>query len=202
MRLTLLILWLLIFPSCPKKEFREDEVATVETKDKIVNNDSIVNQEPVNHESSFIPGDAKHINTGLVTPEQLLDFAKTLIGTPYKYASIDPAVGFDCSGFITYVFNHFNIVVPRSSVDFTNVEREIPLVDAKPGDIVLFTGTDSTTRQVGHMGIITSYENGEYYFIHSTSGKAYGVTISALSKYYSFRFVKVIRVFPQYAPSL
>ena len=148
------------------------------------------------------PMGTQRINTGSTTPEELLVYAKTLIGIPYKYASTDPAVGFDCSGFITYVFNHFNIVVPRSSIDFTNVEREISLADAKPGDIVLFTGTDSTTRQVGHMGIITSNENGEWCFIHSTSGKANGVTISALSKYYFFRFVKVIRIFSQNDPDL
>ena len=44
-----------------------------------------------------------------VLPDSILAFAKTLIGIPYLYASTDPAKGFDCSGFITYVFNHFNI---------------------------------------------------------------------------------------------
>jgi len=34
-------------------------------------------------------------------------------------------------------------------------------------------------------------------FLHSTSGKAYGVVISPLKGYYEARFVKVIRVFPQ-----
>ncbi|MBL7749710.1 MAG: C40 family peptidase, partial [Chitinophagaceae bacterium] len=53
-----------------------------------------------------------------VHPDSLVAFAKTLIGIPYLYASTDPIKGFDCSGFITYVFNHFNIAVPRSSVDF------------------------------------------------------------------------------------
>ena len=139
----------------------------------------------------------RHINTGSTTPGELLAYANTLIGIPYKYASINPAIGFDCSGFITYVFNHFNIAVPRSSVDFTNIEKEISLADSKPGDIVLFTGTDSTSGEVGHMGILTSNVNGEYYFIHSTSGKAKGVTITLLNNYYSFRFVKVIRIFLQ-----
>ncbi|HSN61763.1 MAG TPA: NlpC/P60 family protein, partial [Ferruginibacter sp.] len=87
-----------------------------------------------------------------VTPENIITYAKTLTGVPYKYGSTDPAVGFDCSGFITHVFNHFNIKVPRSSVDFTNVGREIPLPEAKAGDLVLFTGTDSLIRVVGHMG--------------------------------------------------
>ncbi|MET0394690.1 MAG: C40 family peptidase [Chitinophagaceae bacterium] len=141
--------------------------------------------------------DPQHINTGTVNPTDLIAYAKTLQGIPYKYASTDPAQGFDCSGFITYVFNHFNIAVPRSSVDFTNVEREVPLSEAKPGDLVLFTGTDSTIRVVGHMGILTTAANGTYEFIHSTSGKFYGVTITPLSAYYFGRFVKVVRVFPQ-----
>ncbi len=145
----------------------------------------------------MLPPVSNVINTGFTRPDEILTFAKTLVGTPYKYASADPAVGFDCSGFITYVFNHFNIAVPRSSVDFTNVNKSVPLVNAKPGDLLLFTGTDSTSRIVGHMGILTSFENGEYKFIHSTSGKAMGVTISALNKYYTLRFVKVIRVFPE-----
>lgn len=200
MRLTLLILWLLLFPSCPQKEFVEPATITVPViKNIVVPNDTVLIQPPA--APTIIYG-FRNINIGSTTPEELLAFANTLIGIPYKYASTNPAIGFDCSGFITYVFNHFKIVVPRSSIDFTNVEREISLPEAKPGDIVLFTGTDTTTRQVGHMGIITSNENKEYFFIHSSSGKANGVTISSLSKYYTFRFVKVIRIFQQNDPVL
>src|SRR4051794_35118480 len=49
----------------------------------------------------------KKIDTRNVQPQEVITFAKTLIGTPYHYASTDPKVGFDCSGFITYVFHHF-----------------------------------------------------------------------------------------------
>lgn len=139
---------------------------------------------------------AQDVEVGDLKPAELLSFAKTLQGIPYKYASTDPAVGFDCSGFITYVFNHFNIRVPRSSVDFTNVGKQVRREKAKPGDLVLFTGTDSSIRIVGHMGIITENDNGALQFIHSTSGKAYGVTITPLNSYYDGRFVKVIRIFP------
>ena len=201
MRLTLIIIWLLFFPGCPTKKFYETEVVQAPSNTTIVNNDTIVINSPGS--LPVLPSrNAQYINTASTTSEELLSYAKTLIGTPYKYGSTDPLVGFDCSGFITYVFNHFHIAVPRSSIDFTNVEKEIPIVDAKPGDIVLFTGTDSTTKEVGHMGIITSIENGEFFFIHSTSGKAKGVTISSLNKYYSYRFVKTIRVFPQNGPVL
>ena len=136
------------------------------------------------------------IDTRNVSPLSVVAFAQTLKGVPYKYGSTDPRQGFDCSGFITHVFNHFDISVPRSSIDFTNVGREVPPAEARPGDLILFTGTDSTVRIVGHMGIIISQPGDEVEFIHSSSGKAYGVTINPLKGYYQTRFVKVIRVFP------
>ncbi len=139
---------------------------------------------------------ADKINTGNIRPAELLDFAKTLEGVPYQYGSINPDKGFDCSGFITYVFNHFGIQVPRSSIDFTHVQQEINLRNSKPGDLILFTGTDSTITDVGHMGIITQNNGTDISFIHSTSGKAYGVTVTPLNSYYQGRFVKSIRIFP------
>jgi cell wall-associated NlpC family hydrolase len=159
------------------------------------NADSVINN--VIADSLPDTTNAVFIETKNITPQQITDYAKTLIGIPYKYASTDPSKGFDCSGFITYVFNHFNIDVPRSSVDFTHVYHEVPLANAKPSDLVLFTGTDSTEKTVGHMGIIVSNINDSIAFIHSTSGKANGVTITPLNTYYMSRFVKVVRVFPQ-----
>ena len=141
--------------------------------------------------------EGEEVKTGLTIPDSLVAFGKSLVGIPYLYASADPENGFDCSGFITYVFNYFGIAVPRSSVDFTDVGIEIPKEFASPGDLILFTGTDSTIRIVGHMGIVESNETGNLLFLHSTSGKAYGVVISPLKGYYEARFVKVIRVFPQ-----
>jgi cell wall-associated NlpC family hydrolase len=135
------------------------------------------------------------ITTGTISPDSIVNFAQTLLGTPYLYASTDPRQGFDCSGFITYVFNHYKIKVPRSSRDFGNVGTTIPLAESKKGDLILFTGTDSTEREIGHMGIILSNDAGGVKFIHSSSGKAHGVTISPLDKYYQGRFVKTIRVF-------
>ena len=87
-------------------------------------------------------------------------------------------------------------MVPRSSVDFTNAGKEVGLQAAKEGDLILFTGTVDSIRVVGHMGIVT--ENADTLrFIHSTSGKANGVTISLLNEHYKKRFVKVIRVLPE-----
>jgi cell wall-associated NlpC family hydrolase len=144
---------------------------------------------------SIVEESTNTIVTKDVKPADVVAYAKTLIGVPYKFGSTDPAQGFDCSGFITYVFNHFKIAVPRSSVEFTDEGREVSKEEAAPGDLILFTGTDSSIRVVGHMGIVTENNKDTLHFIHSTSGKQYGVTITPLNKYYKGRFVKVIRIF-------
>ncbi|OKS89219.1 C40 family peptidase [Mucilaginibacter polytrichastri] len=137
------------------------------------------------------------ISTGKTTPAELINFARSLNGIPYKYGSTNPAQGFDCSGFVTYVFNHFDISVSRSSVDFTFVKQEIDVKDAQPGDLILFTGTDSTIKTVGHMGIIIAVDEAGPRFIHATSGKAHGVTETSLYPKYAGRYMKTIRIFPQ-----
>ena len=64
-----------------------------------------------------------------------------------------------------------------------------------PGDVILFKGTKTHhPHSIGHVGIIYSNEANEIRFIHSTSGKEYGVTISAMDNTYKRRFVKVVRL--------
>ena len=183
------------FTGCFEKHSKEDPALLSIQHDTIKSSDTSVNK---TLPAAIIVHDTLpsiEVKTEGTTPEAIVNFAKTLLGTPYLYASTDPLKGFDCSGFITYVFNHFSIKVPRSSIDFTNVGKEVPVTESKNGDIILFTGTDSTERFVGHMGIIVSNEGGEIQFIHSSSGKAHGVTITPLNAYYKGRFVKVIRIF-------
>lgn len=155
------------------------------------------------HKKPLLPYAAEHIThieTGKTRPDELVNFACSLAGTPYKYGSIDPKKGFDCSGFVTYVFNHFGIVVPRTSVDFTPVQHPVRLRQAKLGDLILFTGTDNTNRVVGHMGIISSTPSEPLRFVHSTSGKSKGVVETDFyTPYYEARYIKTIRIFPDTA---
>jgi cell wall-associated NlpC family hydrolase len=197
MRQIAMLTILSLFIACSQPTNQEMASTIVPDSNSSIDSQTVKQKDTVLSTSVNYNYAALEISTGNTTPQELLNFANTLIGTPYKYASIDPAIGFDCSGFITYVFNHFKIAVPRSSIDFTNVRRAIPLEQAKPGDLILFTGTDSTIREVGHMGIITSAQPADIKFIHSTSGKVHGVTITPLNAYYMGRFVKVIRVFKQ-----
>jgi lipoprotein Spr len=125
---------------------------------------------------------------------QLLDFAKSMLGTPYRYASSNPSRGFDCSGFVSYVFSNFGFKVPRSSTEFATAGTPVKLTDAKVGDVLIFTGTNPRVRKIGHVGIIYAIDNGEIKFIHSTSGKANGVTITDFNDYYKSRFMKAVSI--------
>lgn len=129
------------------------------------------------------------------TSNKIIDFAKSLIGVKYRYASSNPQVGFDCSGFVNYVYKQFGINSPRSSAGFAVTGKTIKLADAKVGDVLVFTGSNAKVRKPGHVGIIYSInEDGEIKFIHSSSGKAKGVTITDLEGYYKNRFLKAVTV--------
>jgi lipoprotein Spr len=137
------------------------------------------------------------LNSDSVSADSLLQFAESLMGTRYRPKSSDPSTGFDCSGFVSYVFKNFNFNVPRSSCEFISVGEKIRLEDAMPGDIILFTGTKKHTRRIGHMGIVVCNDGSDFKFIHSTSGKEYCVTISSMDNNYKRRYVQIIRLLKQ-----
>ena len=133
---------------------------------------------------------------GSVTSASIINFAQSLLGTRYRPATSDPDRGFDCSGFVNYVFRNFNFKVPRSSGEFAGIGEKINYEDARPGDIILFTSPTNRHR-VGHVGIVYSNDGDDVKFIHSTSGKEYGVTISTMDETYKRRFVRVVRILRQ-----
>ncbi len=176
----LCIIFILIFTGCStsRKTSKPEEANSSEIRSTVI----IKNKVPVHA-----------VNTKNISADEVVTFAETLIGTKYTYGSVIKEKGFDCSGFINYVFNHFKISVPRTSSDFTNAGKEVPVRDSKRGDIILFTGSNPKSGVVGHMGIITENIKGELRFIHAAETS--GVMISGMNSYFVPRFVKVNRVF-------
>lgn len=128
--------------------------------------------------------------------DSIVSFGKGLLGKPYVTGGCSKD-GFDCSGLVFYVFQHFKIQVPRSSSQFNNFGKEIPIESVKKGDILVFL---SPTRNViGHLGIVTNPKGKESDFIHATSGRDMKVIITSLKKEgYSRRFVKAVDVISTY----
>jgi cell wall-associated NlpC family hydrolase len=180
--LSVAILFSILFSSCSSsKKIAKNEDANKQATTKPIT----TNTSPIKAKVFTMPLK--------IDRSEFVNYAKTFIGTPYKYGSSTPTNGLDCSGFIMVVFGHFNIKTPRVSKDFTNEGVDVDLRNAKPGDIILFTGSDNSTGIVGHMGIITIV-GAVPTFISSTSGKNIGVLESKLTGYWKTHFVKVIRL--------
>ncbi len=130
----------------------------------------------------------------LIRREAVIDFAKNFLGKPYCYSCSNPDKGFDCSGFVQYVYKNFNISVPRSSTQYVAIGASLKPEDFKIGDVLVFYGYRNSTS-IGHVGIICEANGMSSKFIHSSSGKVKGVVISELSsEMYTRRFYKCIDV--------
>jgi len=152
-------------------------------------------QELVKHLAANLPKEVKvNEKEHETSSESLIDFAKSMLGIPYRYATSNPKVGFDCSGFVSYVFSNFGFKVPRSSKEFSYAGKETTLKDAKVGDVLIFTGSNSKIRRIGHVGIVYSIDEDGIKFIHASSGKAKGVTITPLNGHYQNRFLKIVSI--------
>ncbi|WP_335870589.1 C40 family peptidase [Bacillus sp. 2205SS5-2] len=103
----------------------------------------------------------------------LISFAKSFMNTPYVWGGSTPA-GFDCSGFIYYVFKETGHSVTRGSSQ-THYNRSYYINDPVPGDLVFFENTYKAG--ISHVGIYI----GENSFIHSGNN---GVEITSLSNSY------------------
>ena len=142
-----------------------------------------------------IPASDKTVNVPEgVKRSDVIRFAKKLIGTPYRYAGSNPVTGFDCSGFVYYVFKNFGINLPRSSGEFRDLGAGLRPKDFTVGDVLIFYGFKDK-KHIGHVGIICEAAGMKSRFIHSSSGKVNGVMISELSsEMYTARFYKCINV--------
>ncbi len=132
------------------------------------------------------------IQTSTSLKDSIVNYGMEFLETPYLAAGCGKD-GFDCSGFVYFVFQHFKMQVPRSSLGFEYFGTEIPIESVQKGDILLFL---SPTRNViGHVGIVSNPKGKESDFIHASSDRDMKVKITSLAtEGYTRRFVKAIRV--------
>lgn len=121
-------------------------------------------------------------------PDDIIDYAKTLLGIKYVYGSMNPQKGFDCSGFVSYVMKNFDISVSRSSRSMASEGTSVSRDELQKCDLVFFATSGGKT--ISHVGMYIG--NGQ--FIHASS-YGEGVVITNLNdKYYTTRYVKATRV--------
>ena len=107
--------------------------------------------------------------------DKIILLAKSKLGSSYEPTKAGPD-HFDCSGFVYYIFTTNGISIPRTSLDQSESGKKLTREELARGDILFF---DTYERNhINHSGIYL----GDGKFIHSSSGKAYGVIISELDK--------------------
>lgn len=112
--------------------------------------------------------------------------ALSLRGAPYRDGGADPA-GFDCSGFVQYVFGRHALLMPRTVERQAYEGRPVRLADMRPGDLVFFS---TVAPGPSHVGIAIG--GGE--FVHAPSSPGV-VRVERLdSGYWGQRVVSVRRV--------
>jgi cell wall-associated NlpC family hydrolase len=107
--------------------------------------------------------------------------AKRYLGVRYRWGGTSPR-GFDCSGFMQYVFARVGVALPRTTFDMFAAGAPVPTAELQAGDLVFF---QTVSPGPSHAGIYL----GDGRFIHSSSGYR-GVTITAMSMpYYQARYL-------------
>jgi len=121
---------------------------------------------------------------------KIVDFAKKYLGYKYVLGGTTPSGGFDCSGFVYYVFGQMGKSISRSLYSQASSGVEVSKANLEIGDIVIFN--DSNNSSLGHVGIYI----GDNQFIHAANPKR-GVVIDYLdsrNSYYNQRYVTARRV--------
>jgi cell wall-associated NlpC family hydrolase len=121
----------------------------------------------------------KHLRSKREAPalgERVVGYAKHLLGVRYSWGGSSPRTGFDCSGFVRYVYGHFGVSLAHSSFADYWRGRKVGRWAMKPGDLVFFDGE-------GHVGIYVGHGR----FIHAPHTGTV-VRISTMSGWYASRF--------------
>ena len=139
-------------------------------KDTSNSTNKITNKDTNNSTNKTINKDTSS-STG-VTAQQVLAYAYQFEGYPYVWGGSNPSTGFDCSGFVQYVYAHFGINLPRTTFEQVNCGTPVSLNNIKPGDLVFEFGSSEGPN---HVGIYIG--NGQ---MIDAAGVGQGVTISKL----------------------
>lgn len=108
----------------------------------------------------------------------LLQYALNYKGVSYRMGGTSPESGFDCSGFVRYIFDHVEgVMLPHSSNAISQIGNLIRMNELLPGDLVFFRIMHST---ISHVGIYLGNDQ----FIHASSAHTGSVMVSNLNDNY------------------
>ena len=128
-------------------------------------------QQNNNNQAAQVSSQAQQSSTTRTgSGNNVVSYAESFIGVPYVYGGTTPS-GFDCSGFVQYVYNHFGKSLPRTTTQQENCGTQIPVSQAQPGDLYFWGNKGSAYHVaicVGNGKYIAAPEPGQSVSIGST----------------------------------
>lgn len=122
----------------------------------------------------------------------MLSYAKKFRGTRYKSGGTGKG-GFDCSGFVRFVYAKFGMDIAHSSRDLAKTGYVVAPTEAMAGDLIFFRRSSNPKSEVSHVGIVVEVNKNQVKFIHSATNG--GVRYDYLhDAYYHKHFVSIRRV--------
>lgn len=121
-----------------------------------------------------------------VNPTKLFSDLKQYLGIRYRFGGDSPA-GFDCSGFVRFMFSkELNVSLPHSSREMSTMGVKVDRSELRPGDLVFFK---TTGKRINHVGIFIGNDT----FIHSSLSR--GITRDTLNEsYFRKRYATAVRI--------
>ncbi len=107
----------------------------------------------------------------------LIEDALSLQGVPYRYGKESPQEGFDCSGFVKYVYGKQGVLLPRTVKEMASTLPPVSKYDIRSGDLVFFNTSGKT---YSHVGIFIQDDK----FIHAPSHRTGHVLVSSMNNSY------------------
>lgn len=120
--------------------------------------------------------------------EELVEFAKKYIGYNYAYGGTTPSKGFDCSGFVYYIYNSCGYSLSRTCQSQANEGTEVSKQNLIKGDLIFFN--NGTNGEIGHVGIYIG--NGQ--IVHAANSRRGIVTDTINSGYYNNYYYTARRI--------
>ena len=137
------------------------------------------------------PNETEIIEKKVTIADKIVWTAVTYKGVPYRFGGMSKR-GMDCSGLIFTSFQQRNVSIARSSQEMYRQGESISLREVQRGDLLFFK-TSRRRGRVNHVGLVTSVDNGDVRFIHSTTSQ--GVIVTSLDEnYWKHAFVEAKRV--------
>ena len=120
--------------------------------------------------------------------DSVIHFGKKFLGLRYKYSGQTPQ-GFDCSGYVSYIFGKYGYKFPHSSSAMSTFGKKVDLKDARKGDFIFFKGRSTKSSGVGHVALIIEADSGKVTMMHSTCMKGVIIEKYNNSPYFTNRYL-------------